>query len=218
MARSVKPKFTLRRYFITGLVILLPIVITIYLLAAIFRFTGGALGNYINVYLQKIIGFSIPGLGTATGLLIIVLLIFATGIFATNFLGRKLFPYFERLFSRLPLIRKIYHPAKQIVNFLFSTEKVAFKRVVMVEYPRRGIYSLAFITNEGMKETNEKTGEDLLNVFMPFSPTPITGYFTLVPRRDVIFLDMTIEEGLRLIISGGVLRPEDVKKERLQND
>lgn len=193
----------LRKYFITGLVFLLPLILTIYIIVIIFKFADGLLGKYINEYLLDTIGFSIPGLG----LLLTLILIFLCGIFAANFIGRKIIPSLEKLWIKLPIVRQIYLPAKQLINFIFSKDKPAFKKVVMIEYPRKGAYSVGFVTNEGFVEARQKTGKDLITVFIGGTPGPFTGYFVLVPKGEVIFLDMSIEEGLKLIISGGVLTP-----------
>lgn len=192
-----------RKYFFAGLAFLLPVIITVYVLTVIFKFVDGLLGKYINRYLLETVGFSIPGLG----LLLTLILIILSGIFAANIVGKKIIPYLEKLWIKLPIIRQVYLPAKQLIDFIFSKDKVAFKKVVMVEYPRKGVYSVGFITNETFVEGNQKTAKDLIAVLIGTTPSPFSGFMVLVPREEVIFLDMSIEEGLKLIISGGILTP-----------
>ena len=189
----------LKRYLLTGLVVLLPVVLTTYVLLAIFRFSDRILGRFI----EGLIGFYIPGIGLVLSLVIVLL----TGFLTTVLLGRRIFVVIENMFLKFPLVRQIYPSAKQIINFLFSKDRLQLKKVILVEYPRKGIWSMGFITNETVQEVKTKTGQDLLNVFIPSSPGPFTGYFMFVPKSDIIFLDMTIEDALKLIISDGVVNP-----------
>jgi len=200
----------LRTYFITGLAIFLPVTITVYILISVFRFFDNILGRFINYYFIKTGGFYIPGLG----IMLCILVVFLIGFFTTHFFGRKIFPALERFFLlKPPLVRQVYPVIKKIVSFIISQEKPAFKKVVMVEYPRKGIYAIGFVSNEGMREAKEKIkSDDLVNVFIPTSPGPLTGYFIVVPSKELTFLDITIEEAFEMIISAGVVNPEDIKK------
>jgi len=189
----------LKRYLLTGLIVLLPVVLTAYVFITIFRFADGILGRFI----EGLIGFYIPGIGLILSLVIVLLI----GFLTTVLLGRRIFIVIENIFLRFPLVRQIYPSAKQIINFIFSKDRPRFRKVVLIEYPRKGIWSIGFITNETPQKIKTKTGEDLLNVFIPSSPGPITGYIMFVPKKDIIFLDMTVEDGLKLIISGGVVNP-----------
>ncbi|MFA6079778.1 MAG: DUF502 domain-containing protein [Candidatus Omnitrophota bacterium] len=193
----------LRKYFFTGLLVALPTFITVYLLYVIFQFIDGIWGKLINFYLKKHLGFAIPGLGFILG----VLTILAIGFVATNFFGKKLLHLLERWFLKFPFIRQIYMPAKQIIDSFFSKDKPSFKKVVMVEYPSKGIWSIGFITNDGFKEAQEKAGEELVHVFIATTPSPFTGFLILVPKKDVKILDMPVEQGIKLIVSGGILKP-----------
>jgi len=141
------------------------------------------------------------------GFILGMLTILAVGFIAANFLGKRLFKFFERIFLRFPIIKLIYDPAKQIVDSFTSHENPAFKKVVLVEYPSKGIWSIGFLTNEGFKEAKEKTGEDLLHVFIATTPSPFTGFLVLVPRRDIKVLDIPVESGVKLIVSGGIVKP-----------
>lgn len=192
-----------KRYFFTGFFIILPVFITAYVLYAIFMFIDGIWGKVINFYLRKYLGFGIPGLGFILG----VLTILAVGFVATNLFGKRLLDFFERIFRKFPIIKMIYDPAKQIVDSFTSHKNPAFKRVVLVEYPSKGIWSIGFLTNEGFKEAMEKTGEDLLHVFIATTPSPFTGFLVLIPRRDIRILDMPVEGGIKLIVSGGIVKP-----------
>lgn len=193
----------LKRYFFTGLAVFLPLLITIYILGILFKFADKPLGQFANLILEKLIGREIPGIGIVITLILILLI----GFITANVLGKKLFQWLERGFLRIPLIRQVYHPVRQMVDFLFSKEKVSFKKVAMVEYPRKGIYSIGFITNEGIDEINRKGGRLLTGILIPTTPSPISGFLIFVPKEEVIILDMSVEEGLKLIVSGGLLGP-----------
>jgi len=192
----------IKRYFITGLLVVLPIFLTLYLLFVIFKLIDAIFGSIINSYLRAILGFSIPGLGLILG----VLLILGVGVITSHLFSKKLITL-ERWFLMLPGIRQLYPPIKQIVGFIFSKDKAAFKKVVLVEYPSKGIWSVGFMTNEGFREAQEKIGQELIHVLIGSTPSPWSGFLILVPKNDVKFLDMPIEDGIKLIVSGGILKP-----------
>lgn len=201
-----------KRYFFTGLLIVLPVLITIYLFITLFIFFDNIIGRYISRYISiwtlENFDFAVPGL---VGLLLFVILIFVTGFFAHNFIGRTVFKYFEKLWVKFPGIRSVYPSVKQIVAFLFSPKlQNKLQNVVLVEYPRKGVYTLAFATNESCEAIKHKTGnQDLVNVLVPSVPSPLTGFLIAVPRQDIIFLDLSIEDAIKIIVSGGVLDPKD---------
>ncbi|MDP3804296.1 MAG: DUF502 domain-containing protein, partial [Candidatus Omnitrophota bacterium] len=184
----------IKHYFVTGLLITLPVFFTFYLLYIVFIFIDGIWGKAINFYLRKYLGFSIPGLGIMLGLVTIL----AVGFIATNFIGKKIFKIFETWFLKIPFIRKIYPAARQIVDSFISRRGSAFKKVVLVEYPSAGIWSAGFITNDSFREANVKTGEDLVHVLIGTTPTPFSGFTILVPRNKVKVLDISVEEGIKL--------------------
>ena len=195
-----------RKYFFTGLLIVLPILITIYLFVTLFLFFDNILGRYIAHLTVATLGYRIPGLG----LLVFLLLIFLTGFFATNFIGRKFLLYVESLWSKFPVIKKVYPAAKQITKFLFGQNVQGHvQKVVLVEFPRKGTYALGFVTNHSDKTISAKAGRDLLNVLIPHVPSPWSGMLILVPVEEAVFLDITIEEAIKIIVSGGVLNPKD---------
>lgn len=193
----------IRRYFVTGLLVTLPIFITAYLLFVIFRFIDGIWGKVINFYLRKYLGFGIPGLGFILG----VLTVFIIGFITTNLFGKRLFVAIENWFLRLPVIKQVYPAAKQIVDSLVSRDKPAFKKVVLVEYPSKGIWSIGFLTNESFKEANEKSGKELIHIFIATTPSPLTGFLVLFPKDEVKILDISVEQGVKLIVSGGIVKP-----------
>lgn len=194
----------IRRYFITGLLVILPLLLSLYILFLLFRFADGILGRFI----RERIGFYIPGLGLVFSLVVITFF----GLLSTLFLGRYLYNLIDKIFRNFPLIRHIYPSIKNIFEFLFSKEHLGFKKAVLVRYPTKESWTIGFITNEGFKESKEKTKKNLLNIFVPLSPNPISGFLIFAPSEDVIFLDISIEEAMKLIISGGLLNPELAKK------
>lgn len=195
------------RYFLTGLLIVLPVLATVYLFVSLFSFFDNILGRYISRMTIAYFDIRIPGLG----LLVFIVLIFVTGFFATNFIGRRLLHYFENLWLKFPMVKKVYPAAKQITHFLFGQKTGGeIQKVVLVEYPSKGIYSLGFVTNQSDNEMREKTGKELLNILISSVPNPWSGFIVFVPRTDVIYLNMTVEEAVKIIVSGGVLNPKDL--------
>ena len=194
----------LRHYFVTGLATLFPISVTLYLFLIIFQFADGLLGRFVNQYWQRAYGYKIPGLG----LLLTVLLIMATGMFASHFLGRWLFRTFEEWLVRLPLIRRVYPSVKQLGELVFAKEgqQAAFRRVVLVEFPRPHCYSIAFVTKE-TSSSPDLVGRALLTLMVPTPPSPLTGPIIFVPKDDVIPLALSVEDAFKLVLSGGVVSP-----------
>ncbi|MDD5060279.1 MAG: DUF502 domain-containing protein [Candidatus Omnitrophica bacterium] len=193
----------LRRYFITGLLTILPIFITLYLFFFIFKLIDNIIGRIINSYLRAEFGFAIPGLGFIIAILIIIL----TGFIVSHLLSKRALPLIENWFLKLPGVRQVYPPIKQIIGFILSKDKAVFKKAVLVEYPSKGIWSVGFMTNDGFREAQELTGQELIHVLIGSTPSPWSGFFILVPKSAVKFLQMSAEEGMKLIISGGILKP-----------
>ncbi len=189
----------LRNYLITGLIILLPLIATSYIIITVISIMDSVFNPLVKIFIGK----EIYGLGTILTFFSIILV----GIFAKNVLGKKLIDFGERLLTKIPLVKNIYVTIRQIINSLFLHNKTAFRQVVMVEYPRKGIYQLGFLTCEGIGQLQEKIQQEVVNVFIPTTPNPTSGMLILVPKDDVIHLDMTVEEGLKLIVSGGTLSP-----------
>ncbi len=195
----------LKKYLITGLVVVIPFSLTIYLLVAIFRFLDNILGIFLVDYLKKSWGFYVPGIG----FLLFLLLILLIGMLATKFLKHRIFLNLEKWFGGLPLIKSIYPALKQVILFVSAQKEFGFKKVVLVEYPSKGIWSLGFITNEGFGSLNRAINKDTLAVFVPMSPGPLSGYVIFVSKDEVKFPDMSVNEALNIIISAGVFNPKN---------
>lgn len=183
-----------RRYFVTGLATLFPLVVTLWLVVQIFQFADGFLGNAL--------GFQLPGLGLAVTLLVILLV----GVLSVHFFGRVLFQVAEFWLKRLPLVRSIYPPVKQLADFLFGEEQKnqTFRRVVIIPYPRSGVYSIAFVTNETKTVATGKP-QTFLTCLIPNPPSPFTGPLMFVPEEDAIALDLSVEDAVKFVVSGGVV-------------
>ncbi len=194
----------LKRYFISGLIIFLPLALTLKLLVVTFNVADGFLGKYIEPYFSREFGFYFRGLS----ILLCIFLILLIGFLGTNFLGRRLYSLWERFLLRLPFFKQVYPAFKEVALFLFSREKFNFQQVVLIEYPRRGIYSIGFLTNEASKKIVEKTNSELSYVFVPHTPSPLTGFLTLVPKKDLIFPEISVEEAIKIVVSGGVIKTE----------
>ncbi len=206
----------LRGYFISGLIAFLPLMLTINLLLLAFNFADRALGKYIEPYFSREFGFYFRGLS----ILLCLVLILILGFFVNNFLGRKIYLRLERLLLNLPFFKQIYPALKEISLFVFSKKRMNFRQVVLVEYPRKGIFSMGFLTNETHKKIVEKTPEkELCNVFVPHTPSPFGGFMIMAPKKDLIFLAMPVEEAIKIIVSGGVIKSaEDVGKSEFSNE
>ncbi len=191
---SVRFGQALRRYFVTGLATLFPVAVTLWLVIAIFNTADRALGRSL--------GIKIPGLGLVVTLLVILLV----GVFSIHLFGRVFFRTIENGLARLPIIRKIYPPVKQLARFLFSEEHqpAAFRRVVLVQWPRAGSYSIAFVTNEWQTSATGRPMA-LLTLLIPTPPSPLTGPIVFVPEEEVIPLDLSVEDAFKLVMSGGVV-------------
>jgi uncharacterized membrane protein len=150
----------------------------------------------------------IPGLG----LILVVILVFVVGLLARNIVGRRIVRFGENLVDRIPLVRVLYAGVKQLLEPLFLQKTDAFKRVALLEYPRRGAYVLGFITGESKGEVQSKTSKNMVNIFVPTTPNPTSGFYILIPDDELILLDMSVEDAFKLIISGGIVSPPEVGK------
>jgi len=190
----------LRTYFFAGLLVLIPLVVTIGILSWMFNFLDGFLGPVI----YEKLGHPLPGLG----LIATVLLIFLIGLVTTNIVGRRVMGGLDKALQRIPIVRSIYSTTKQMSDALLQARPVNLQQVVLVEYPRRGLYQIGFLTGviEGalQDELAAKAGERLFNVFVPATPNPMSGYLVLLPEGDIQPLRISVQDGLRLVISGGI--------------
>lgn len=196
----------IRRYFVAGLLIWIPLGLTFLVIRFAVRQMDKTLALIPERYrLETLLGvdFQIPGLGVILTLLIL----FVTGVLVANFFGRALVGMGEALMERIPIVRSIYSAAKNFAEIIFSDSSDAFKNVLLIEYPRKGIYSLAFQTANQLGEVQSRTGEDVVGCFVPTTPNPTSGFIIMVPRKDVTVLDMEVDEALKMIISLGVVVP-----------
>ena len=195
----------LRRYLIAGILLWVPIGVTFFLLSILSELVDKTLAPIPPQYQpDALIGVDIPGLW---GLLLTFLILLVTGVFAANFVGRSLVHWWESVLERIPVVRSIYSAAKNFAEVVFSDSSQSFKKVLLIEYPRKGVYSLAFQTSTQLGEIQGRTGEDVLCTFVPTTPNPTSGVIIMVPRKDVIELDMDVDEALKMIISLGVVVP-----------
>jgi uncharacterized membrane protein len=194
----------MRKYFITGLLILVPLAITLWVLNLII----GTMDQSLLLLPERwhpraVFGFNIPGLGTILTLVII----FLTGLMTRNFIGKQVVHAWELLLTRIPVVSFIYSSVKQVSDTLFSSSGNAFRKAVLVQYPREGSWTIAFLTGvPGGDVRNHLTG-DYVSVYVPTTPNPTSGFFLMMPRIDVIELDMTVDEALKYIVSMGVVTP-----------
>jgi uncharacterized membrane protein len=194
----------IKRYFITGLLIWVPLVITVWVLSVIVNTLDQSLHLLpVAVHPRSLFGFPIPGVGALLTLLMILL----TGMLATNFIGQKLVIWSERLLARIPVVNSVYNSVKQVSDTLFSSSGNAFRKALLVQYPRQGSWTIAFQTGKpGGDVLNHLDGE-YVSVYVPTTPNPTSGFFLMMPKSDVIELDMTVDEALKYIISMGVVAP-----------
>ncbi|RJP28792.1 MAG: DUF502 domain-containing protein [Candidatus Omnitrophota bacterium] len=204
----------IKNYFFAGLLITLPLFLTIYIILALFHFIDNTTGKYISNYLNNTFGIYIPGLG----ILIFIAIVTFAGFLSKIFIGKLFIRAFGRIIKRFPLINQIYPAIKMITEFMFSSKKEKFKKTVLVEYPKKGTWMIGFITNDGMDEADNKIGPDLIGIYIPFSPNPTSGFYALIPRAEVVNTDISIKDAMQLIISGGIINPKHHKKETPPED
>ncbi|MEJ1382669.1 MAG: DUF502 domain-containing protein [Sedimenticola sp.] len=195
----------IRRYLIAGLLVWVPLGITLLVVRLLVQWMDGTLMLIPQPYRpENLFGFSIPGLGVVLS----VLVVFVTGVLVANLFGRSLINIWERLLARIPLVRSIYSGAKQLAETMFSGSGQSFRKVLLVEFPRPGLWTLAFLTGTDVGEAQQKTGRDVINVYIPTTPNPTGGYFVMVPREDAVELDMSVDDGLKMLISMGAVVPD----------
>ncbi|MBI5193005.1 MAG: DUF502 domain-containing protein [Nitrospirae bacterium] len=192
-------KSHIKKYFITGLLVIIPIWGTYLVLHAILRFLEGFIGNFLKSFDR----YYIPGMGIISLLLLILLV----GFFATNFIGRKIVLLWERLLEKVPLVSNIYSIFKHIVDTVSVQSKESFSRVVLVEFPSKGIYTIGFVTGVTKGEVQNLTTERVVNVFIPHTPLPTTGFFVFVPESLITPLSMSVEDGMKMVVSAGLYTP-----------
>jgi len=215
MAENIHRKIS--NIFFTGFVFILPIFITIFFLVLIFNIFEGILARPVAAILRliglpQLIGYHLPGL---LGLGLIIVLSFFLGLIVTNVIGKKLIILGEKILSKVPLVWNIYYASKQIMESLSKGNRKYLQQVVLVEYPRKGIYTVGFITSEARGEIQDVTQKEVVNIFVPTTPNPTSGVLIMVPHDELIPLSMTVEDGIKLVVSGGMVFPH--YPDRLKN-
>ena len=199
----------IRNYFLTGFVVTAPLAITAYIAWSFIGWVDSWVKPYIpgRYNPDNYLPFAVPGFG----LIVAIVLITLVGFLTANFIGRTIVSYGEYLLDRMPLVRSIYRALKQIFETVLSNKSDVFKKVGLIEYPRRGAWAIVFISSERQSEVNSRIGEhieDSIAVFLPSTPNPTTGFLMYVPRAELIELSMTVEEAAKLVISAGLVTPE----------
>ncbi|MFH1701215.1 MAG: DUF502 domain-containing protein [Candidatus Zixiibacteriota bacterium] len=194
----------LKKRFLSGLLVVVPLIVTYFVL----RFLFNALDGLLNPLMRDMLGYNIPGLGAVVTILIILL----AGIIATNYIGAKLFYWSDRFLVRTPLVRIVYTAAKQLAQSMLSSRVRAFSEVALIEYPRRGMYVIGLLAGKSEIKTNNR-GEEVRLVFVPSTPTPFTGLVVFVPEHDIHRTDMSVEEAMKILVSGGIVAPPEINME-----
>jgi uncharacterized membrane protein len=197
----------LRNYLLAGILVTAPLGITVYLVWLFLGFMDSMVTKILpsdynpNLYMP----FSVPGFG----LLIAIVFFILVGWFAKNFLGRLIIRFYEYFMNRMPIIKNIYGAIKQIAETIMASQSSAFREVVMLEYPRKGVWSIGFVTARSEGEVQRVTTEETVNVFVPTTPNPTSGYLLFVPKKELHYLTMSVEEGVKLVVSAGIITPPD---------
>lgn len=195
---------SIRKYLLAGLLVWLPIWVTLLVIRFVIDTLDSTLSLLPNAYQpSQLIGYDIPGVGVVVSLTVV----FLTGLLATNFLGKRLVSLGERFLAKIPLVRSIYNAVKQVLETLFSSSSQAFRKVLLIEYPRKGLWSIAFQTSVANQEVHYHAGEEMITIFVPTTPNPTSGFLMMVPQRDATELNMSVDEALKMVISLGVVQP-----------
>lgn len=211
----------LRAYFLAGVLVTTPLAVTVALATWLIDLVDSRVVPLIpqkynpDFYLKEYLGYEIglPGLG------LIVLIVFITlvGALTAGFLGRIVLRFYENMLNRMPVIRSVYGATKQILETVLQRQSGAFRQPVLVEYPRRGMWAVAFITGRTEGEVQNLIADDLINVFLPTTPNPTSGFLLFVPREDLVKLDMSVEEAIKMVISAGIVTPPDRRPKEIKD-
>ena len=210
--QSRKSKFTsnLRNNFLTGLAVIIPVFITTYLIWSTIGIVDGWVLPLIpeKYAIDKFIGIDVKGIGVIIFLLFTVFI----GSLTKGYFGRTILKSAESLVDRMPVVRSIYNGIKQIAETVFSQSNNSFERACLVEYPRKGIWAVAFVSTKTKGEVSEKIGKnkELFSIFLPTTPNPTSGFLLFLPEKDIIFLDMSVEDAAKLVISAGLVTPKNI--------
>ena len=192
----------IRKWLLAGIAVTLPTVVTAWLLWKIFN----SVDRVLDPLAERWLGFRIPGLG----FIAVILLLILAGFFAGNYFGRKLLQFFESIVERMPLAGKVYRAVRQILEVFTRDKTETFKSVVAFQYPRKGLWALGFVSRDTPSELLGGDDEHLYHVFLPTSPNPTSGYFLLVPEAELRHTSLTVEEAMKVIVSGGAYLPPDI--------
>jgi uncharacterized membrane protein len=199
----------LRNYFISGLLFWVPLGLSFVVIKLFVNLLDSIIPNKYQPETLLGISTNIPG----AGMLLVVLITFITGALVSNFIGQKFFKAWESVLSKIPGFRNIYNTLKQLSDTVLSPSSNSFKKALLVEYPRKGMWTIAFQTGEYHGEVEEKIGQKILNIYVPTTPNPTSGFFIMLPKTDTIELDMSVDEAFKLIISTGVVHPITKEKQ-----
>lgn len=199
----------LRAYLFAGMLVVVPIAITFSLASFIFNYIDDNVIKFIpeKYNPETYLPFALPGLG----LVVLVVSLVLIGAFTAGFVGRLILKYWELFLAKMPVVSGVYSTTKQIIETVMSQKSSAFRQVVLVEYPRQGIWAIGFITGTTKGEVQNLISQEVVNVFLPTTPNPTSGFLLFVPRKDMVVLNMTIEEGIKMVISGGIVVPPDTR-------
>ena len=198
---------TLRKYIIAGLLVWLPLAATVIIIKLVIDLLDRTILLLPDQYRpEALLGFSIPGIGVVLSIGILII----TGMLAANLIGRRAVEMWEFILHRIPLVRTIYKSVKQIATTILASDSKSFRKVVLIEYPRKDTWSMGFLTNEHVNIEGGRLAGDMAAVFVPTTPNPTSGYIIMMPKKDIIELDITIEDGFKYIISMGVIIPDSL--------
>ena len=202
----------LKAYFFTGILVTAPVMITFFVAYKLIVFVDVSVNKILppQFALNNYLPFTIPGLG----IIILVVALILIGMFAAGFLGRFFLRLGEWIVYKVPFISSVYSLLKQIFETFLSSKSDAFKKVVLLEYPRKGIWILGFVSTDTEGEVKDIVKKDMVNVFIPTTPNPTSGFLIFVPREDVVELEMSVEDGIKFVISGGIVSPEELKRKK----
>ena len=199
----------MKSYFITGLLVLVPLCITIWVLSTLIGLMDQSLLLLpVSWRPEAQFGRAVPGIGAILTLLIV----FGTGVIATNFFGKRIIQFWEALLARVPVVKSIYYSVKQVSDTLFSDSGQAFRKALLVQYPRQGSWTIGFLTGQPGGDVSNHLQGEYVSVYVPTTPNPTSGFFLMMPRADVVELDMSVDEALKYIISMGVVAPASKTK------
>jgi len=208
-----KRNWSVRRYLVAGVLVWLPVLASVWVITFIVQLMDRLFLLFPAEYQPaRIVGFPLPGLGIVFALTVLLI----TGLLVTNLIGRRLVQYWDGLMRRIPLVRSVHGGVKSFAESVFSTSNASFRKVVMIQYPREGVWSIGFVTADDMREVSDKTGVQHACVYVPTTPNPTSGFIVLVPASEVVELEMSVDAAMKMIITCGVVMPPAPPPSRAQ--